>query len=114
MAKRKLVQTITKHTKVDFELDQYNRCVALAQLGMSSAFITEETGLSEGQIVYALTKAKRAEGYKSGHTYRTEWKNGTSSAARQMVSSVGTQLAEDARKRLPKLFERATAVVKED
>ena len=106
MAKRK---PKTQHMLVNFELESDQRCVALAQLGMSSAFISEETGLSGSQIYYRLTKAKKAEGYEAGHTYRSEWKNGSSFAARTVINSLGQQLKADAERRLPKLFVKATA-----
>ena len=97
------------HVLVNFELDADLQCVVLAQMGMSSAYIAEETGLSHNQITYRLTKAKKAEGYKAGHTYRSEWKSGSSFAARTVINSLGPQLKEDAEKRLPKLFEKPTA-----
>ena len=96
---------------ITFELEQDRRCVVLAQLGMSSKMISEETGLTENQVVGRIFKAKKAEGYKSGHTYRSEWRSGTSSAARTVINSLGPQLDADVEKRLPKLFERPTARV---
>lgn len=105
MAKNKRPRVIT------FELEQDRRCVVLAQLGLSNAYIAEETGLSENQVTGRLFKAKKAEGYEKGHTYRSEWRHGTSSAARTAINALGPQLSADAEKRLPKLFERPTARV---
>jgi orotate phosphoribosyltransferase-like protein len=105
MATRKKITRLL----VNFEHEVHRRAVALAQQGMSSAFIAEETGLTANQISYALTKAKIAEGYKAGHTYRTEWRNGTSFAARETLKSLTPILMQDAERRLPKLFEKPTA-----
>jgi hypothetical protein len=109
MAKKKTLS----RPLVSFELDADIEVVALAQLGMSNRMIEAETGFTSNQIMYRLSKAKKGEGYQPGHTYRSEWKNGTSFAARQTINSLGAILKEDARKRLPKLFERPTARVKE-
>jgi len=52
--------------------------VVLARLGQSTDAIQRETGLTPCQIQYRLTKAKTAEGYKRGVSYRTKWRDGTS------------------------------------
>lgn len=95
----------------NFESEAQQRIIALAQLGRSSAYIEAETGFSPIQISYGLTKAKKGEGYAAGHTYRSEWKNGTSFAAREVEQSLMPILMKDAEKRLPKLFEKPTALV---
>lgn len=98
----------------NFEPEAQRRIIVLAQLGRSSAYIEAETGFSPKQIMYALSKAKNKEGYESGHTYRSEWRNGTSFAAREVEQSLGPILMADAEKRLPKLFEHPTARMSPD
>lgn len=98
---------------VTFELDEQIEAVALAQLGFSNAYIASKTGLGKGQIQYLLTKAKTAERYKSGVTYRSTYKDGTSAVARAVIKGWALTLKSNARQRLPKLFERPTAEVVE-
>jgi len=88
--------------------DRLARAVALAQVGMSNKMIGDELGLTPSQVQYKLSQAKTREGYEPGQTYRSEWKAGTSFAARTVVNSIVHELEADAEKRLPTLFEHPT------
>jgi len=93
---------------VTFESEADIEAVALAQLGLTNKVIEEATGLSNHQINYRLFKAKSAEGYDIGHTYRSEWRNGTGEAVRSVMSSLVPVLKKDVKATLPKLFKHPT------
>lgn len=97
------MRTPTRH-KITFTDPSDVTVVVLAQLGRSTAYIMEQTGLSECQIAYRLQKAKTAEGYDKGHTYRSEWRNGTGAAARMIETTYVPSLSRQVKGKLPKLF----------
>jgi len=80
-------------------------CVVLAQLGWSTAAILAEVDLTKCQIAYRLTKAKNADGYEKGHTYRSEWRNGTSRVARAVMSQWLSPLRTACLRRMKGKFE---------
>lgn len=93
---------ITHRHKITYELDQDVRVVVLAEMGRSTKHITHLTGLSESQVNYRLTKAKRAEGLKQG--YRTGWREGTSAAAQMADKLLSGRLQARVQTELPPLF----------
>lgn len=97
--------------KITFEDAQDIEVVALAQLGFSTKFIMSCTPLSEHQISYRLNKGKVAQGYEKGHTYRSEWRNGTGKVAQSMMATLLPGLRKNVSKDLPKFFVKPTAEV---
>lgn len=85
--------------------------VALAQLCQSNRRIMLATGFTDQSVNYVLTKAKKLEGYKKYHTYRSEWRDGTGKLVNQVVSQVLPQLKEQAGNRLPALITHPTPKV---
>lgn len=98
----------TRH-KITFLDAEDIEAVALAQLGMSNEVIQERSSLSAGQIQYRLTKAKRAEGLPRGQGYRSQWRNGTSSIARDVMQGLLPGLRRDVKTALPKHFVKPPA-----
>ncbi len=78
--------------------------IALAQLGQSNRRIVRSTGIADGSVSYILGKAKRLEEYEKGHTYRSEWRDGSGKLVNQVINQVLPQLKEKASERLPKLI----------
>jgi hypothetical protein len=104
---KQVVKKIPRHL-VTFQDAADIETICLAELGLSTRCIQDSTGLSPNQISYRLFKAKKAEGYESGHTYRSEWRNGTGQAVRAVMNSLVPSLRKDAKSRLPELFEHPT------
>jgi len=102
------MKTQTNRHPITFQDSADIECVCLAQLGLSNAAISESTNLTSNQITYRLRKAKVAEGYETGHTYRSEWRNGTGQAVRQVINTLVPSLRKENRKHLPGLFEHPT------
>lgn len=75
-------------------------CVFLAALGMSTQYISEQTGLSFSQVTYRIQKADltRASGLS-----RSDFRNGTSPFARIMLQSARTVTDKELRKHLSKI-----------
>lgn len=81
-----------------------NETVSLAMLGMSNRAIRRQTDnrLTDSQITYRLSKAKRTEGNKLG--YRVNYRNGTSPMAQQIINDIAGVLREEVRRNItPKL-----------
>lgn len=78
--------------------------VALAQLGFNNEAIQRHADLTDSQIQYRITKAKKAEGYAKGTGYRSTWRDGTSEVARNIASGVVPGLRRTIRQTLPKHF----------
>jgi hypothetical protein len=97
--------------KVNFENQDDLEVVVLAKLGMSNAYIAEQTNLNDGQISYRLTKAKKLQGYHKGHTYRSEWRNGTGDLVRAVLTSVVPSIREEAKAVLPGMIHHPTPEV---
>ncbi len=97
--------------KITFEDAQDIEAIALAQLGFSNKYIQSCTPLTECQITYRLTKGKLAEGLPKGQGYRTQFRNGTSSMARQVIEYMLPGIRRNVRKELPKHFVKPTAEV---
>lgn len=83
---------------INFDSGDDNETVALAMLGMSNRAIKERTTLSDGQITYRLSKAKRVEKNKMG--YRVDYRNGTSPMAGQIISDIIGVLREEIRRNI--------------
>jgi len=96
---------------VNFESATDLEAVVLARLGLSTNFIKEQTGLSGGQISYRLRKGKDLEGYGKGHTYRSEWRNGTGHLVRDAITMMVPVLRKEAKATLPKLVQHPTPEV---
>lgn len=78
--------------------------VALAKAGRSTRRIAAVTGLTVAQVNYRVTKAKKLDGFKRGHGYRTAWKDGTSEEARAYDSMFMPQIkARTVRSLAPKI-----------
>jgi hypothetical protein len=58
--------------------------VVLAKLGLGTAAIGRDTGLTPCQIRYRLTKAKLVDGLPAGKGYISTYRDGTSWVARQV------------------------------
>ena len=89
---------------VTFEQGDDNEAVALAMLGLSNRAIKNATKnrLTDSQITYRLSKAKRVEGNQFG--YRVDYRNGTSPMACQIVNDIAGILREEVRRNItPKL-----------
>lgn len=101
----------TNRHKITFEDTKDIEVIVLAQLGRSTESIREATGLSESQIQYRLHKAKTAEGYHKGHTYRSEWKSGTGEMAQAVANVFLPKGRVRVSRTLPPLFEHPTPEV---
>jgi hypothetical protein len=55
-----------------------------------------------------LTKAKTLEGLPKGHGYRSQWRDGTSDLAREVMTRMVPQLRREVRASLPKLLQHPT------
>jgi hypothetical protein len=100
----------TKHL-VTYENIQELNCVIMAQLGIGTEAICEETGLSPSQVTYRISKAQHLEGYEKRHTYRSEWRRGTGHAVRSALRNAGPSMRQDAKLTLPKLISHPTPEV---
>src|SRR5262245_66141899 len=87
----------TNHQRITFESPQDIEVIAMAQLGFSTKAIMQQVNLTPGQITYRLTKGKLAEGYQPHHTYRSEWRNGTSPAAQSVLNRMLPGRSEERR-----------------
>jgi hypothetical protein len=78
--------------RVDFMNDSRDlRVVVLGSLGFSTDFISRQTGLTTGQVVYRLSKAQ---------TKRADYRNGRSMTTGIVLGAVETDLARRIRDRL--------------
>jgi len=102
MKKRTHPHRITFLDPTDLEV------VVLAKLGRSTVYIQSVTGLTHSQIHHRLAKAKNGEGYQKGHTYRSEWRDGTGALARQIENRFLPQTRTETAKKLQGLFEHPT------
>lgn len=98
---------------IDFHEGDDNEALALAMLGMSNLAIKERTRLSDGQITYRLSKAKRVEGNKMG--YRVDYRNGSSPMATQIIRDIAGILREEVRRTVtPRIVHPTPQTVKID
>ena len=98
---------------IDFNSGDDNEALALAMLGMSNQAIKERTKLSDGQITYRLSKAKRVEQNKFG--YRVDYRNGSSPMAVQIINDIAGILREEVRRTIsPKIAHPTPETVKID
>lgn len=99
----------TKPLPVTFQDPNDIEVVILAQLGRGTTYIQESTGLTPHQIAYRLAKAKKAEGYQPGHTYRSEWRAGTGAMAQMVETLIAPKVRPQVKQRLQPLFKREEA-----
>jgi len=103
----KTYKKLAKHV-VNFESVADLEAVVLAKLGMSTAAICERTALTKHQVTYRLSKGKGLEGYGKGHTYRSEWRDGSGSLAQGIMQAMLPQLRKETKAVLPKLVQHPT------
>ena len=100
---------------ITFENGDDNEAVALAKMGLSNNAIKRATNnrLTDSQITYRLSKAKKVEENQFG--YRTDYRNGTSHFALQMINDVAGVLREEVRRNItPKIARPTPETVKID
>lgn len=96
---------------ITFQSGDDNECVALAKMGLSNRAIKGRTSLSDCQISYRLTKAKKAEENEDG--YRVDFRNGTSPFAMQMINDLVGVLREEVRRNItPRLTHPTPETIK--
>jgi len=78
---------------ITYQSGDDQEALILAKLGMSNAAIRARTSLSDGQITYRLHKAKNVEENRFG--YRTEFRNGVSPLALDLIKDLHAVLAAD-------------------
>jgi hypothetical protein len=96
---RQAVKKKGREVKWLFASDNQAEMIALAELGQSNKVITKATGIPDGSIQYALTKAQRLQGMKGG--YRRAWANGESDICKQVKADLLAVLREEVQKTLP-------------
>ncbi len=97
----KTKKTKTRH-RVTFAHDQDSMCLALAKLGQSTRVIARDCRLTESQIIYRLSKAKRLE--EEEHGYRVAWRSGESDLVQQIKADFLGVLQHEIQRNLPKLI----------
>jgi hypothetical protein len=88
----------SKH-KITFSDDGDAEALARAMLGRGNKFITQKTGLTDGQITYRLGKAKRILGLNYG--FRAGWSNGRSYWAKMVESDMLAIIKREVQAKLP-------------
>lgn len=78
-------------------------CIVLAQFGMSSRLIHDETGLTPAMISYRLHKVKEGE-LPKGVGFRTAWREGTSETARYVLRRMTPRVRSQRQRTLPIRF----------
>jgi len=91
---------------VTFEGHADSMALALAKLGQSNTSIRRSVALSNSQITYRLSKAKKIEENERG--YRVDFRNGTSPLVRQLIRDMASVLQADIRRDLPKAIAHPT------
>jgi hypothetical protein len=99
----------TQRHRITYTDDDELEAVTLAQFGQSTEHIQRETGLTQCQIGYRLTKAKKGEGLPAGQGYRTQWRNGTSPLYKQIARQFKSTQKRRNRKVLPPKFVKQPA-----
>ncbi len=87
------------HVLVTFQGVSDATALAYAKLGASTRMIRQVTGLSESQVIYRLSKAKRVEGHQ--HGYRVAWRNGESAEFKQVADDMMKVMVRDIQRSLP-------------
>lgn len=97
---KKQYKRLVRH-KVTFEGYADSLALAYAKLGQSNQSIHRKLGdqLTDSQITYRLSKAKRAEENDRG--YRVDWRNGTSPLVQQVIRDLVSVLQADIKSSLP-------------
>lgn len=96
------------HHKWRPDNDKVAECIGLAEMDRHTDYICEQTGLTKNQVGYILHKFKVVEGYRSGHTYSSGWRTGTSDLARTFENTMLPHLKQDASTRLTPLVTHPT------
>jgi hypothetical protein len=94
----------TQRHRITFESTLESTVVSLGMLGRSTEQICLVTGLTPCQVAYRLTKAKNAMGLPSGVGFRSSWRDGSSSVAKQVQSLVFSKLQKKVQRELPPKF----------
>jgi hypothetical protein len=102
----------TRHTVTFEEIDR-STAVALADSGICDDVIAERTGLTKGQIAYALTKGARLQEFEKGKSWRWRHRHGVSYGAKMLLRQVVPQVREKIQRTLPKKIDRPTPQVVE-
>lgn len=90
--------------RITFTLATDIDCIVLAEFGLSNKAIANSTGYSDSQIAYRLHKAKVADGKPKGRGYRTDYRDGYSTAASEVLEHFGPKHRKWAATRLPPHF----------
>jgi len=72
------------HQRIDMKSNENIRCVVLATFGQSAKFISEQTGLSIGQIGYRI--------YKLTGIKLRDWRNGNSPIFKRVYTKFWRQI----------------------
>ena len=104
-------KSLKRQNIITFESGDDNRALVLAKLGMSNACIKANTKLSDGQITYRLSKARRVEENELG--YRVAYRNGVSPLAFKIIHDLSAVAAADIRRNVvPKITHPTPDTVK--
>ena len=90
-----------------FQQDAQAELIALAMLGQSNRAIKQSLAYTDGQIQYALRKAKDLQKMKA--SIRSQWRDGTSGVAQQVMHDLKAVLIAEVQRDLPKLIVHPTA-----
>lgn len=87
--------------------------VCLAELGKNNDYIRDKQGiaLSNGQLQYRLTRAKKVAGYAAGDGFRKAWREGRSHFEREIISTLMPHMREHYNAEILPQVERPTPKV---
>jgi catalase len=103
---RKTKRLRFKNLKWTYQGEEQAELIAMAMLGQSNKAIQRELEFSDGEITYALSKAKELQALPQA--IRASWRDGTNPVARQIRVEMMAVLRVDIQQRLPKLIYHPT------
>lgn len=95
----------SKH-KITFEAPQDQKPILMGQFGIGNREIMRQSGLSDAQVTYRLSKAKKYLG--RDHGFRTDWRNGNHPLLSRIMSDYGQILIKELERKVVPVLEHPT------